>query len=69
MVFKVIILGAIIKIDKKRVSQIEFEGSPTLGIGKLRKIQQRIFSREKILEGKGVFQGKKRGNDQLCQMQ
>lgn len=63
MVFKVIILDVIIKTDKKRVSQIEFEGSPTLGAGKLRKIQQQIFSRERILEGKGVFQEKKRGND------
>ena len=67
MVFKVIILDAIIKIDKKRVSLIEFEGSPNLDIGKLRRFSNKFSVEERYWKKRKCFK-KKRGNDQLCQM-
>ena len=67
MVFKVIILDAIIKIDKKRVSLIEFEGSPNLDIGKLRRFSNKFSVEERYWKKRKCFK-KKRGNDHLCQM-
>lgn len=60
MVFKVIILDAIIKIDKKRVSLIEFEGSPNLVIGKLRRFSNKFSVEERYWKERKRFKKKMR---------